>query len=266
LFTGRTLDILDNGSLKLQYNRNRYYDQYTGRWLTNDPLGIMPNPQRPNRFDPLDQYRDGLNIYEYVGSEPVRGLDKYGLFHGNKESWGAGSPPVSPPPCGVCGPDVTEPLRRFRGRLISDFYSWPKSKRLWKCMGMWSSAGWDIDELVHGSGFYPGCSTCGCRTTVEVNGRCYSQYAVNYYMWGVVNALCSLTPSWSTEVGLEWTFISGDYWCKREWALAGLRGDLRVDNGLCGKYRGCKPKCPEKRTKDFTYNWEGGLPIFSPWI
>jgi RHS repeat-associated protein len=38
LFTGRRLDILDNGSLKLQYNRNRYYDRYTGRWLTNDPF------------------------------------------------------------------------------------------------------------------------------------------------------------------------------------------------------------------------------------
>ena len=40
LFTGRRVDILDNGSLKIQYNRNRYYDYYTGRWLTHDPLGI----------------------------------------------------------------------------------------------------------------------------------------------------------------------------------------------------------------------------------
>ena len=40
LFTGRRVDILDNGSLKIQYNRNRYYDYYSGRWLTHDPLGI----------------------------------------------------------------------------------------------------------------------------------------------------------------------------------------------------------------------------------
>ena len=26
LFTGRRVDILDSGSLKIQYNRNRYYD------------------------------------------------------------------------------------------------------------------------------------------------------------------------------------------------------------------------------------------------
>jgi len=43
LFTGRELDILDYGSLKIQYNRNRYYDSYTGRWTTQDPLGITLN-------------------------------------------------------------------------------------------------------------------------------------------------------------------------------------------------------------------------------
>jgi len=32
LFIGRRLDILDSGSLTIQYNRNRYYDPETGRW------------------------------------------------------------------------------------------------------------------------------------------------------------------------------------------------------------------------------------------
>jgi len=49
-FTGRRLDILDSGSLKLYYYRNRYYDDYTGRFTTHDPLGITPNPQKPNVF------------------------------------------------------------------------------------------------------------------------------------------------------------------------------------------------------------------------
>ncbi|MHC4643534.1 MAG: hypothetical protein ACYS32_17975, partial [Planctomycetota bacterium] len=35
LFTGRRVDILDSGSLKIQYNRNRYYDYYTGRFTTH---------------------------------------------------------------------------------------------------------------------------------------------------------------------------------------------------------------------------------------
>jgi len=80
LFTGRRLDILDiNGSLKIQYNRNRYYDPETGRWLTHDPLGITPNPPKPNFFDAASQYIDGMNLYEYVGSAAPMALDAAGL-------------------------------------------------------------------------------------------------------------------------------------------------------------------------------------------
>ena len=64
LFTGRRVDFLDSGNLKLQYNRNRYYSYNLRRWLTQDPLGITPNPQSPNYFQPIFQYSDGLNIYE----------------------------------------------------------------------------------------------------------------------------------------------------------------------------------------------------------
>ena len=78
LFTGRRLDILDGGSLKLQYNRNRYYDPETGRWLTHDPLGITPNPPKPNKFDALGQYKDGMNLYEYVRGNPLIYLDPRG--------------------------------------------------------------------------------------------------------------------------------------------------------------------------------------------
>jgi len=80
LCTASSLDILDNGSLKLQYNRNRYYDQYTGRWFTNDPLGITPNAQWPNRFDAATQYHDGLNLYEAVRSRLQSKRDPYGLM------------------------------------------------------------------------------------------------------------------------------------------------------------------------------------------
>jgi len=58
------VDILDNGSLKLQYNRNRYYDQYTGRWLTHDPLG----------------YIGGMNLYEYALRNPASDADMLGLL------------------------------------------------------------------------------------------------------------------------------------------------------------------------------------------
>ena len=61
-FTGRQLDFLDGGDLKIQYNRNRYYDYYTGRWLTQDVTG----------------YVDAMNLYEYVKSWPTAGVDPRG--------------------------------------------------------------------------------------------------------------------------------------------------------------------------------------------
>jgi len=68
LFSGRRVDILDTCSLKIQYSRNRYYDYYTGRFTTHDPLGITPAGGMPNPFSIIVQYRDALNLYEYVRS------------------------------------------------------------------------------------------------------------------------------------------------------------------------------------------------------
>jgi RHS repeat-associated protein len=70
LFTGRRVDILDNGSLTIQYNRNRYYDYYAGRWTTHDPLG----------------YVDAMNLYEYAGSAPTAGLDALGLMSARQKA------------------------------------------------------------------------------------------------------------------------------------------------------------------------------------
>jgi RHS repeat-associated protein len=74
------VDFLDNGSLTLQYNRHRYYDYYTGRWTTQDPLGISANSRGSNRYRVLEQYADSLNLYAYAGVNPVIGLDAWGLM------------------------------------------------------------------------------------------------------------------------------------------------------------------------------------------
>jgi RHS repeat-associated protein len=63
LFTGRRVDFLDDGGLTLQYSRNRYFDYYTGRWLSHDPIG----------------YSAGINLYEYVSSNPEIYVDPTGL-------------------------------------------------------------------------------------------------------------------------------------------------------------------------------------------
>ncbi|MWP63252.1 RHS repeat-associated core domain-containing protein, partial [Gilliamella sp. Pas-s25] len=47
----------------LHYNLNRYYDPFTGRYITQDPLGIL----------------GGLNSYQYAGSDPINWVDPLGL-------------------------------------------------------------------------------------------------------------------------------------------------------------------------------------------
>ena len=86
-FTGRRLDVLDGGDLKIMYYRNRYYDPETGRFLTSDPLGINPSGQINNPFSPLSQYTDGMNLYEYVQSNPVMNIDVYGLEDSEDKEW-----------------------------------------------------------------------------------------------------------------------------------------------------------------------------------
>ncbi|MDH4241471.1 MAG: hypothetical protein OEW48_18080 [Phycisphaerae bacterium] len=79
-FTGRRLDELDNGSLKVYNYRHRYYDMYMGRFITHDPLGINPAGGTLNPFSLDLQYIKGLNLYEYTMSNPIVSLDYYGLI------------------------------------------------------------------------------------------------------------------------------------------------------------------------------------------
>jgi RHS repeat-associated protein len=60
-WTGREIDA----EIELQYNRARYYDAKTGRWISQDLLG----------FDTGDS-----NLYRYVENSPVLGVDPSGLL------------------------------------------------------------------------------------------------------------------------------------------------------------------------------------------
>ncbi|OCG76693.1 hypothetical protein A9G42_07435 [Gilliamella sp. Nev6-6] len=69
------IDSLPNNPLRFQgqyydeetglhYNLNRYYDPFTGRYITQDPLGIL----------------GGLNSYQYVNGDPINWIDPLGLI------------------------------------------------------------------------------------------------------------------------------------------------------------------------------------------
>jgi len=58
MFAGRRYDI----EIGLYYNRARYYNPYTGRFLQTDPAG------------------DGMNLYAYCGNNPVGRVDPSGLY------------------------------------------------------------------------------------------------------------------------------------------------------------------------------------------
>jgi RHS repeat-associated protein len=59
-FTGREFDR----ETRLYYYRARYYDPGTGRFTQQDPIG----------------YDGGLNLYAYVGGNPVNAVDPWGLI------------------------------------------------------------------------------------------------------------------------------------------------------------------------------------------
>jgi RHS repeat-associated protein len=70
LYTGREFDATTG----LQYNRERWYDPGTGRWLSQDPAGFGAGD---------------ANLYRYVGNSPTNHTDPRGTDWATTGSWWA---------------------------------------------------------------------------------------------------------------------------------------------------------------------------------
>lgn len=89
----------------------------------------------------------------------------------------------------VCGPDVTNALNLTLARVETLFRGWPWLSRFRQCtVGL---RHFDITELHEGSVTADGCKKgeC-CDEAVQVEGRCYPEWAVNWSMFGVQMKLC----------------------------------------------------------------------------
>src|SRR5437588_4758689 len=62
---------------QLYYFRNRYYDPQLARFISEDPLGVAA----------------GINMYQYVGNDPINGWDPTGLRQCPGSKYGACAPP-----------------------------------------------------------------------------------------------------------------------------------------------------------------------------
>ena len=77
-FTGQRIDILDDGNLTMNYYKNRWYDAETGRFMSHDPLGIVPE----GYYFPIVQNIDGSNYFQFVKANPMAYIDRYGFAAG----------------------------------------------------------------------------------------------------------------------------------------------------------------------------------------
>jgi RHS repeat-associated protein len=68
-FTGRERDAVTG----MLYYRARWYDSQQGRFLIEDPIGMA----------------GGLNVYSYVGNNPMNGIDPLGLKGWGADEWSA---------------------------------------------------------------------------------------------------------------------------------------------------------------------------------
>jgi RHS repeat-associated protein len=117
-FTGRRLDVVDEGVYDIQYNRNRYYDHAMGRWMSHDPLG----------------YIDTVHLYKYARNNPFRLMDPRGTDPVENRRY-----------CGDCptATAVGRPTMETWGREVI----WKPSQTIWG-QDEWRWVDYEVDTYM----------------------------------------------------------------------------------------------------------------------
>ena len=167
-----------------------YYCPSTGRWLSRDPIGepgfqaletttIAPRignsaSSQTGRWIQRDStpVRSELNIYEFVGNNPIITIDRLGLCQ--------------------CGPDITKNMTDVLSDVEKQFND-PGTDQKKVCASFNNGGGWDT-QLAMNYNLKSSCQPSGsCAGTVTVNGTCYLGSEVSYLLYGKMCALCNIS-------------------------------------------------------------------------
>jgi RHS repeat-associated protein len=214
----------------------RAYDPSTGRWISRDPLGTA----------------GGLNLYGYVGGDPINNVDPLGLQA-----------------AGTCGPEIAPQLGAMLNRLGNDFKSWTSAQQGAACQNIDPSLkdallnskaadafnAWDVPCLKAGrNDMYSGmqCKPTGdrtCQQTVSVEGQCFAAGDVNYVVYGRMMSLCGRSlqnaidgatfyrGSMGKSLGpdlVPWVQAGYQGWPNSSMPTATSRGSTCSSKGFCG--------------------------------
>jgi RHS repeat-associated protein len=163
-WTGREIDV----EIELQYNRARYYDANTGRWITTDPI----------HFSAGDS-----NLYRYVRNHPHL-LDGSGLsspLPGQQFQSTNGQPGSNTQTRGLIVEPVSKPIRSANGNF--------RHRINWKLTEAAGAGGGDIIQLVER------------KLTVCIRGE-YRSATYKFYETWAIHAAKTRTPEFVANNGL----------------------------------------------------------------
>lgn len=200
--------------LLLARDGQAFYNPSTGRWLSRDPVGEPAFLQQiAIRVLPKSQVRVKLErhlpLYTFVRNDPVGRMDVLGLEAR----------------CGKCGPDATAAVDAVLAAVAAAFNDPVRvGNRETACKALFNSGtaegAWDIDFL-HQMGSYAGAvppgmvpgvqGTGACERTVAYRGQCVYASALNYILFGKMNALCNEALGGYSELKM----IAAVYYHKR---------------------------------------------------